>query len=45
MFIAIRVASENGHVEVVKFLLNHPKVDPSDKSNYGMNFIDFITYL
>jgi hypothetical protein len=45
MFIAIRLASENDHVEVVKRLLNHPKVDPSADNNYVMNFIDFITYL
>jgi ankyrin repeat protein len=39
MFIAIRYASENGHIEVVKLLLNHPKVDPSAKDNYGMNLL------
>jgi ankyrin repeat protein len=39
------LASSNGHVEVVKLLLNHPKVDPSADDNFGMNFIDLITYL
>jgi ankyrin repeat protein len=36
------LASENGHIEVVKLLLNHPKVDPSSKNNYGNNFIDLV---
>ena len=42
---AIRHSSEKGHFEVVKLLLNHPKVDPSANKNIGMNFIDIIKYL
>jgi hypothetical protein len=43
-FTAIRLASENGCIVVVKLLLNHPKVDPSDENNYGMNIIEFTRY-
>jgi ankyrin repeat protein len=43
-FIAIRMALIKGHIEVFKLLLNHPNADPSADNNYGMNFIDFITY-
>jgi hypothetical protein len=39
------LASKNGHIEVVKLLLNHPKVDPSAVNNYGMNSIDLIIVL
>jgi ankyrin repeat protein len=34
------LASQSGHIEVVKLLLNHPKVDPSADNQYGMNFIN-----
>jgi hypothetical protein len=34
-FIAIRLASKNGHIEVVKCLLQDSRVDPSDYNNYG----------
>ena len=30
---AIRIASENGHIEVVEILLKDPRVDPSVKNN------------
>jgi ankyrin repeat protein len=33
---AIRLASKNGHVEVVKLLLNDPRVDPSAENNYAI---------
>ena len=39
-FIAIEMASKEGHFEIVKLLLNDSKVDPSDDNNYGNNFID-----
>jgi hypothetical protein len=39
IFLAIRLASQYGHIEVLKLLLNHPKVDPSANNNIGMNFI------
>jgi ankyrin repeat protein len=38
------LASQNGHIKVVKHLLNHPKVDPSDIDNVGMKYIDLVTY-
>jgi ankyrin repeat protein len=38
LFKAIRVASSNGHLEVVKLLLNDPRVDPSVKDNEGKKF-------
>jgi hypothetical protein len=34
-FIAIIVASENGHIEVVKILLSDKRVDPSSDYNEG----------
>ena len=33
---AIRSASENGHLEIVKLLLTDKRVDPSDGSNYAI---------
>ena len=33
---AIRCASWNGHVEVVKLLLNDPRADPSANNNYAI---------
>jgi len=33
---AIRVASVDGHSEVVKLLLQDPRVDPSDDDNYAI---------
>jgi hypothetical protein len=38
------LASENGHIEVVKLLLNHPNVDPSDNNNIGMKHVDLVIY-
>ena len=34
--LAIRWASENGHFEVVKLLLEDERVDPSDCNNYAI---------
>lgn len=34
--LAIRRASEYGHLEIVKFLLENEKVDPSDGNNYAL---------
>jgi ankyrin repeat protein len=34
------LASQNGHIEVVKVLLNHSKVDPSANNNFGMISFD-----
>ena len=34
-FTAIKVAAENGHIEVVKVLLSNPRVDPSIFADYG----------
>ena len=33
---AIRLASRNGHTEIVKVLLQDERVDPSDKDNYAI---------
>ena len=33
---AIAHASQNGHTEIVKLLLNHPKVNPADNANYAI---------
>lgn len=30
---SIQLACENGHLEIVKLLLSHPKVDPSAVNN------------
>lgn len=35
---AMRVASQNGHVELVKLLISHPKVNPSFKGDYPIRF-------
>jgi hypothetical protein len=35
---AIRWASYNGHIEVVKLLLQDPRVDPSDGDNYAIRY-------
>jgi hypothetical protein len=35
---AIRQASENGHIEVVRLLLTDPRVDPSALDNYAIRF-------
>lgn len=32
----IRAASENGHLEVVKVLLQDPRVDPAAVNNYAI---------
>jgi Ankyrin repeats (3 copies) len=48
---AIRLASENGHVEVVCLLLTDQRVDPSDHHNYAIrvackkNYIDVVRLL
>ncbi len=39
---AIIWASKNGHLEVVKLLLNDSRVNPSAQDNYGNNFNDLI---
>ena len=33
---AIRWASQNGHLEIVKLLLQDNRVDPSARDNYGI---------
>ena len=33
---AIRLASENGHKEIVEMLLKDNRVDPKDKGNYAV---------
>ena len=33
---AIRMAVENGHLEIVKLLLQDNRVDPSVDNNYGI---------
>jgi hypothetical protein len=40
-FIVIVEASRNGHLEIVKFLLNDPRVDPSMKNNKGSSKNDW----
>ena len=35
---AIQLASRNGHLEVVKLLLQDPRVDPSAKNNYAIRW-------
>ena len=42
LFKAIKLASEKGHTEIVKLLLNDSRVDPSVNDNYGMNSNDII---
>ena len=37
IFKAIRWASKNGHTEIVKHLLNDPRVDPSAQDDLGNN--------
>jgi hypothetical protein len=32
------MASEKGHIEVVKVLLQDSRVDPSDNNNYGNKY-------
>ncbi len=41
-FTAIRLASENGHLEVVKLLLSDSRVNPSAEDNYGKSYNDLI---
>ena len=33
---AIRMTAENGHLEIVKLLLQNNRVDPSTDNNYGI---------
>ena len=42
---AVRLASRNGHLEVVKLLLTHPKVDPSADDNYAIRWASKNGYL
>ncbi len=35
-------ASKNGHLEVVKLLLNDSRVNPSAEDNYGNSYNDLI---
>ena len=35
---AFQVASENGHLEVVRLLLNHRDVNPEDENNYAIRW-------
>ena len=39
---AIKWASQNGHVDIVKVLLNDSRVDPSAQDNYGKNLNDMM---
>ncbi len=42
---AIRIASANGHTEIVKLLLNDPRVDPSSGDNYAIRHASEIGYI
>ncbi len=42
---AIKWASENGYLEIVKLLLQDPRVDPSDTDNYAIKIASFKRHL
>src|SRR4051812_7280961 len=43
--IAIRLASLNGHSDVIKLLLSDARVDPSDQSNEGQSSVNSLPFL
>jgi hypothetical protein len=43
--LAVQLASQNGHLEVVRFLCCLPQVDPSDSNNRAVRLASQLGYI